>query len=537
MRILFAALLIIPAALAGCVATNGVSTRSVGGLAGLPASDHLGCLPAPTGSGVQCNFDAMTTNSQGNEVSIAVNPKDPLNIVAGAKDYTANSTGGQCVWDGVYVTKDGGETWKDYNIPGSPWLLLTNPSQFTPTAASTLWCATDPSIAFGPDGTLYYAVMAYQGDPVTASHLGKDQTCAVHNMSPDTVACSGVNDIAYNRVSQIVAVSTDGGETISRMTVVDQGTFPLTFHDREWIDVADDGTIYDAWTTGALEGNILYRSTDHGQTWQGPAFLDGGPTGSLLGGPSPGSLFVAAGPNGTVYVSGWGGSGSTEGAYLTKSTDHGATFTPWAKVGGFPDKGMNATYRTGGIAMVAADHVRANVYVAWHDTHLGERDIYVAASHDGGATWSNATRVNDDLAGSHHDHFDPAIAVSPSGIVDVAWYDRRDDPQNALLNVYATSSLDFGKTWSPNLRVTEVSSDPNKSHHQGGFTFIGDYMDIDSSDRAAHPVWVDTRYGKADVFTAAILRTPSAHWSATGKHLAAPFVHKNVSDAADAPDP
>ena len=58
--------------------------------------------------------------------------------------------------------------------------------------------------------------------------------------------------------------------------------------------------------------------------------------------------------------------------------------------------------------------------------------------------------------------------------------------------------------------MTDVPTDPTKSHHQNGMVFIGDYIDIDSSDGAAHPVWVDTRNGVADVFTATLLRGPQA---------------------------
>jgi hypothetical protein len=482
----------LPLALSGCLGSLGnPGLVAHTGFPGGPA--QLACYAVQNGS--ECNFDALTTNSQGNEVTIAVNPRDPMNLVAGAKDYTREYTGGECVWDGIYVTKDGGRTWKDYNIPGSPWLLLTNRSKFELTSASDYWCASDPVVRFGPDGTLYYAVLAYQGDPITASNVG------------------GINDQAFNRVAQIVAVSTDGGDSISRESVVDMGSFPVNFHDREWIDVANDGTVYDTWTTGLLEGDIFYSSSDHGTSWKGPVFLDGTPAGSAL--PKtiePGSLYVSAGPEGTVYVSGWGGSGAAEGVYVAKSTNHGATFGPFTKVAGEADKGMNASYRAGSIGMIAADKTRPYAYVTWADTRAGERDVYASASYDGGATWTNATRLNDDPVGHGKDHFFPAISVSPSGIADVSWYDRRNDPQNTFLDLYSTSSVDFGRTWLPNLRVTEVSSDPTKSHHQSGAVFIGDYMDMASSDVAAHPVWVDTRHGKADVFTAAILRTPGVRY-------------------------
>ncbi len=43
--------------------------------------------------------------------------------------------------------------------------------------------------------------------------------------------------------------------------------------------------------------------------------------------------------------------------------------------------------------------------------------------------------------------------------------------------------------------------------------FLGDYIDIDSSAGAAHPIWIDTRNHKADAYTATIER-PSANAAA-----------------------
>jgi hypothetical protein len=47
----------------------------------------------------------------------------------------------------------------------------------------------------------------------------------------------------------------------------------------------------------------------------------------------------------------------------------------------------------------------------------------VAASHDGGATWSRPARVNDD-SGSQH-QFSATVAAGPRGAVTVGFYDMR----------------------------------------------------------------------------------------------------------------
>lgn len=527
MRLLVLASLALAPLLAGCVLPDVSDPGLLPNAGALPTA--LACFAHDNAT--VCNMEATTTNERGNEVTVDVNPLDPLNIVAGAKDYTEEHTGGQCVWDGVYVTKDGGQTWLNYNIPGSPWLLVTNRDKFELGPSSNYWCATDPVVRFAPDGTLYYSVMNYQGDPVTASKLGKEQTCGLPGQP---LGCTGVNDFAFNRVAQIVYVSTDGGESFDYGTVVDVGSFPVNFHDRQWIDVGPDGNVYVAWTSGLAHGNMLYRSTDQARTWEGPVWLDGTPLGipvaiaRELGAPTPwqgttaGSLFVAAGPNGTVYVSG----GGADGAYLTKSTDGGQTFGEWARVACEADEGMEATYRGGDVARVVASHTTDRIAMVCVDTRNGDRDVFVAVSEDGGATWGNESRVNDDEVGNGVDQFMASLSISPAGYLDAVWYDRRNDAEGYLLDLYHSRSLDGGRTWSANLRVTDVSSDPQYSIHQGGFVFMGDYIDIGSTDVAAVPVWVDTRKETADVFVASVLMPGAALDFAAGAALGEDHEHE-----------
>ncbi len=71
-------------------------------------------------------------------------------------------------------------------------------------------------------------------------------------------------------------------------------------------------------------------------------------------------------------------------------------------------------------------------------------------------------------------------------------------------------ALDGGTTFTPNLRVSNVSVDAQYRHHQNGMAFMGDYLDLDSSHGMAYAVWVDTRNNKADAFIANIER-PSAN--------------------------
>jgi hypothetical protein len=164
----------------------------------------------------------------------------------------------------------------------------------------------------------------------------------------------------------------------------------------------------------------------------------------------------------------------------------------------------NTPYRLPNFPSFAADH-DGTLLVAWQDGRSGNPDIIVARSIDGGVTWSEPTRITDDPPGPSVQFF-PALAVGPDSCVHAAWYDRRDDPGNYLVGLYYSRSCDGGATWSPNLRVIDQTFDPALSYHQEGDVFLGDYIGIAvGSDGVAHPVWTDTRTGRADMFTARIL--------------------------------
>lgn len=464
----------------------------------------------------RCNFE-MTPDPlrQGNEVTIAVNPLDPQNIVGGAKDYFPDDAG-ECVWDGVYVTHDGARTpYNDRSFDGSPWRQKSSPDPSKVNYATQFWCTTDPVAYFDLKGTLYYVLMAYQADPITGSKAGKD-------IFPQ----GALNDWAFNRATQIVAISHDGGDSFATFTPVEEGSFPANFHDKAWLAAQNDGSaIHIMWLSSLAGGNQYFRSVDGGKTYGDPQIFATTITGAGQG------SFIDVGPQDEVYAS-WADGNDVK---LVRSADKGASWDAprtVTQMEGSNVKGLSERDHRDGFPALAtdkfADSPFANsLYFTWSDSRdAGDAaNIYFAASHDGGSTFSPPLRINDDATKTAQ--FMPAVSISPGGVIDVTWMDmRRDEAGGLLIDQYYTYSLDGGTTWAPNFRVRAVSCDtagssadacgrdaadqgwdPNFSHHQNGMIFIGDYLDIDSSWTAAHPVWPDTRSGEVvDVYTATIER-------------------------------
>src|SRR5207244_8004446 len=107
-----------------------------------------------TGSNIGIVGDAPPDRQQV-EPTIAIDPRNPSIIVAGAQDLRLVSAG-EHRWHGFYRSTDGGQTWTNILLPGFPG--DTSPEGL----ASPLhaWNATsNPVLTFDRNGNLYYAVL------------------------------------------------------------------------------------------------------------------------------------------------------------------------------------------------------------------------------------------------------------------------------------------------------------------------------------------------------------------------------------------
>ena len=113
-------------------------------------------------------------------------------------------------------------------------------------------------------------------------------------------------------------------------------------------------------------------------------------------------------------------------------------------------------------------------------------------------------------------HTFPGIAVAPNGRVDVAWYDGRlspvpaGDPEEdvAWTDIFASSSSNGGRTWSPNIRVSDRSSDRSVGVWSNNIGSAGP-VGVTSTNDAAYFAWQDTRNGNSttqseDVYAASL---------------------------------
>ncbi len=241
-------------------------------------------------------------------------------------------------------------------------------------------------------------------------------------------------------------------------------------------------------------------SSDGGANWSAPLAL------SAVNAPVQGA-WPGVAPDGTVYVS-WGRfDGNNVSVEMSRSNNGGVSFTPTARpldnepsprasgptsACGRPALAGNIRYLASPQLVVAPNGDVAVVYSYDPDGQdTGDVvDVFFRRSTDQGATWEPEIRLNDDS--TERDQFFPTLSVGPSGRYVAAWYDRRLDENNIMLDYYARVSSDGGATWQPAERVSDESSpvyiDPGLAS-----CYHGDYDQQIQSESVAYIQWADDR--------------------------------------------
>lgn len=396
----------------------------------------------------QVNVDAdgnNILNDAGNEPSIAVDPTNPNRMAIGWRQFDNISSNFRQA--GFGYTLDGGETW---TFPG-----VIDPGVFR----------SDPVLDSDSEGNFYYNSLTVEN--------GNDYVCDVYIIDQGGVTWDDGTDARGGDKQWMVVDRTNG---------------------------IGDGNIYAAWNQSfsTCYPGFFTRSTDGGAFYESCVEIDGTPYWGTL----------AVGAEGELYVSGK----NFNGPMVAKSTtaqDPGEVvdwdFYETVELGG------DLSYSTGpnpggllGQAWVATDvsggEHHGNVYLLASINPSGSDplDVMFAKSTDGGVTWDNPVKVNDDQSTSYWQWFG-TMSVAPNGRIDVIWLDTRDHPvgQQYHSSLYYAYSMDGGETFSENERLSD-SFDPHVGWPQQNK--MGDYFHMYSDDEYAHLAWANTLNGEQDVY-------------------------------------
>jgi hypothetical protein len=241
---------------------------------------------------------------------------------------------------------------------------------------------------------------------------------------------------------------------------------------------------------------------------------------------------------GNVYVAvvSFPPNGGAHTIYVARSTDDARTFGPFVPIttANIPPGEVyaNTRFRSGIVESFAASPTYpGHLYLAYEDWDptVGQADVKLTQSTDGGSTWTAPIIANDnvDAPGQPTDQFQPTVATGPNGAVAVAFYDRRGacpiDPSvlpadvgrtNFCIDTSLQAYKDSGAGAVPvggNVRISEFTWDPEQpGQHLGGLSqypcagardpcptgsgFIGDYFGVAISGQNIYALMVSTHY-------------------------------------------
>jgi hypothetical protein len=375
------------------------------------------------------------------EPHIAMDPNNRNRIVSVYQESRFQDGG--AVVNGFATSQDGGRTWVHGNLPG-----------LTEAVGGPYDRASDPTAAFGPDGTAY----------ATSLTVTDGGTCP-----------SGV---AINR-------SDDGGLTWNDPVWLQEDGCGV-FNDKTWMAVDTNpgsphlGRIYVTWDQDGAVIRLRW-SDDRGETWS--PLITPSPAGGY-----PAGMVVQ--PNGDVTIQ------IADGVEVAvTSHDGGQTWDPRVTINSFQgaDPPDMRTGNIWGLGHVAVDPTTGILYVVWSDGRFrsdGQNDIVLTRSTNGGDSWEALDRVNQDAPNSRIDHFTPAVAAH-SGAVHVLYYTRDNAAGlNDLVRATYTASTNDGATFGPELRLGRAADiDYAAEVFFDGTKFLGDYLGIAASANVVHPVW------------------------------------------------
>lgn len=400
----------------------------------------------------------VSTSNFPNEVSIMINPKNPNQVVIGSNIlHFAPDTS----LSGYYYSTNGGLNW----VTGILQSNVARPSG-------------DPVILVDTSGYFHFLQNSnYAGNP----HW-------------------------WDR--ELIMKSTNGGMNWSNGAGI--GYDSLTIQDKPWgcVDFSNSpykNSIYVTWTrfTGYLDpapldsSIIMFSRSSNGTQYN---WSDAVRIGQLSGDAYDSSNTVegavpCTGPNGEIYVS-WSGPkirNQQYGIFFDRSSDGGNTWLDndiyvTDQPGGWYILIPNL-FRCNGFPVTACDNIngpyRGNIYINWSDQRNGvnDCDIWFIKSTDGGNTWGQVKRVNNDPPGKQQ-FYNWMTIDQVTGYIYIVFYDQRSSPALSA-NVYLARSTDGGETFE-NIKINN-----NPVNLTGSLL---DYIGVSAYNGKIRPVWMGNNY-------------------------------------------
>lgn len=387
------------------------------------------------------------------EVSIAINPKNTNQIIAGANLNSA------------YYSADAGKTWQRTTVVCAPFGVYGDPVVFWDTAQNAYFMHLSlPNPKLTPGG----------------SWVDRIVTNKSNNLGQSYDLCSAV------------------------------GKNGTKVQDKHWVAVdPKSNVIHVSWTQfdkyeskDKKDSSIIRysNSKDGGLTWAEPIRISAFAGDCLDSDSTVEGAVPCVGPKGQVYIA-WAG---PKGLCFNKSTDGGKTFLKQEKIinpikNGW-DYNVDGIFRANGLPFTACDNSngphKGRVYICWSDEKNGvkNKDVFIVYSDDEGENWCEPILIT--YHPNHKEQFMPSITVDQTtGYVYVIYYGRQNFMEGDLTDVFLAVSKNGGLKFE-HYKLNNQAFNPNK------LVFFGDYIGVSAVNGIVRPIWMELNQLKLSVLTA-----------------------------------
>jgi hypothetical protein len=387
------------------------------------------------------------------EVSIAINPKNTNQVIAGANISSA------------YYSQDAGKSWQRTSVVCAPYGVYGDPVVFWDTSQNA-----------------YFMHLSLPNPKLTPGG-------------------SWIDRIVTNK-------STNFGQNYDVCTAV--GKNGSKVQDKHWVAVdPSNNVIHASWTQfdkyeskNRTDSSIIRysNSRDGGLTWTEPIRISAYAGDCLDSDSTVEGAVPCIGPKSQIYIA-WAG---PKGLCFNKSLDGGKTFLTKEKIinpikNGW-DYEVDGIFRANGLPFTACDNSKSQykgrVYICWSDEKNGvkNKDVFLVYSDDEGESWSDPILIT--YHPNHKEQFMPCLTVDQStGYLYIIYYSRQNFLSGDLTDVYLAVSKNGGLKFD-HYKLNDKPFNPNKQ------VFFGDYIGVSAVNGVIRPIWMELNNAKLSILTA-----------------------------------
>jgi len=400
------------------------------------------------------NFRVFPSTQNQSSVSASISPISSSFIIAGCNtDFGV----------GYYYTTNNGAQWSGSDVlPNSYW-FSSNPRVSYFGAQTIIYnyfdnqlvCDKSINNGFGWNGRV---IIPTSNNTFDMNFVTVDNSLSSPYYGRIYVAYT---DFSFSQPKIMLSYSTNGGVSFSNPISVGQ---PIAGHYEQGcsLQTNQNGEVFCFWVTPLLTNDVedhIYfsKSTNGGVNWS-----------------IPNNVFNIGGIRGYLLSTG-------------------------IRVNSFPSVAIDKNVYSG------------NIYLTWSQRGVApagnDADICFASSTNGGVSWTNPVRVNNDVLNNNKQQFLPAITIDQSnGNIAIVYYDTRDALYSDSTNIYLAISTNAGNTFT-NIKVSDISQKPSPLPNYADGYFC-DYISVVANNKIVFPFWTDIRTGIAQLYSAKVTLSP-----------------------------